>query len=77
MIQIASRNFDVLDLKAPALDVDNKHHLGLGHFIGKHPAFAQTSLMYGHHDTLGSLMILMEQALQYVHDEIHGSEVVV
>ena len=60
-----------------AREVHDLHHLGLGHLVGKDAAFTDTMLMNVHHDSLGGVVVLMEEALQHLHDKLHRSVTVV
>src|SRR5579862_6775308 len=52
-------------------------HLGLGHLVGKDPAFADAVLVHVHHNAVGGLVVLVEKPFQHVHHELHWRVIVV
>jgi hypothetical protein len=55
----------------------NLQHLGFSHFIGIDTAFADPVLVHTHHYSLRGGAVLVEEPLQYVHDKLHRSVVIV
>ena len=56
------------------------HHLGhlrLGNFVGKNSTFSDAVLVDVQHDPGGILTILVEEALQHVHHELHRGVIIV
>src|SRR3954451_18808865 len=60
-----------------ASKVHDLRHLGLGYLVGVDSTLADAMLVHVHHDSLGSLVVLVEESLQHMHDELHGRIVVV
>src|SRR3546814_18098036 len=57
--------------------VNDLRHLGFGNFIGEHAAHADAALVDVQHDAGRFLAILAEELFEHVHDELHGSVVVI
>jgi hypothetical protein len=57
--------------------VHDLRHFGLGNLIGEDAAFPDPVLMHMHHDPMGRLLILVEEALEDVDHELHRRVVVI
>ena len=57
--------------------VDNLRHFGFRHFVSKDSTFADTALMYMHHDSMRCLVILVEDTFEDIDHEIHRGVVIV
>src|SRR5215212_1764744 len=58
-------------------EVHDLSHLGFRHLVGEHAALSDAVLVNVQHDPGGVLPVLVEESLQHVHHELHGSVVVV
>src|SRR5262245_29052494 len=57
--------------------VHDLRYLGLGHLVSEHPALADAVLVHMHHDSVGGLVVLVEESLQHMDHEFHGRVVVI
>ncbi len=60
-----------------ACEIHHLGYLGLCDFIGKNPTFADTMMMNMKHDTGRFFPVLLEKALHYMDDKLHGSVVII
>jgi hypothetical protein len=58
-------------------EVHNLRHFGFSNLVGENAAFADPMLVHVHHDALRTLVVLMEETLEHVHDEFHRRVVVI
>src|ERR1700733_12721273 len=57
--------------------VHDLRHFGLGNLIGEDAAFPDPVLMHMHHDPMGRLLILVEEALENMDHELHRRVIVI
>src|SRR5216684_2141980 len=58
-------------------EVHDLRHLGLGDLVSIHAAFADSVVVNVKHDSCGRIAVLVEEALQHVHYELHRRVVVI
>src|SRR6266568_7232322 len=58
-------------------EVHDLRHLGLGDLVSIHAAFADAVVVNVKHDSCGRIAVLVEEALQHVHYELHRRVVVI
>src|SRR5215813_14714337 len=58
-------------------EVHDLRHLGLGDLVSKDAAFADAVMVNMEHDSCGGIAVLVEEALQHVHHELHRRVVVI